>query len=61
MGVQPISAVGLEDQAAVDPTEGRYSELLAQSMKKQEASSSSIADMIRDAKARSIPTGPLLH
>lgn len=52
MGVQPISAVGLEDQAPIDQTEGRYSELLAQSMKKQEASSSSIADMIKDAKEK---------
>lgn len=52
MGVQPISAVGLDDQIPVDQTEGRYNELLAQSMKKQESSATSLAEMIKDAKEK---------
>ena len=49
MAVQPIAAIGHEDQ---EQTEGRYSELLAQSMKKQEESRTSLPDMIRDAKEK---------
>ena len=47
MAVQPLSAIGHEDQ---EQTEGRYNELLAQSMKKQEESRTSLTEMIRDAK-----------
>lgn len=53
MAIQPISAIGREDQTAADQVEGRYSELLAQSMKKQEASTTpSITELIKDAKAK---------
>ena len=48
MAIQPISGVGREEQA--DQAEGQYNELLAQSMKKQEKHTSSLTEMIRDAK-----------
>ena len=51
MPVQPISAIGREDQAA-EQAEGRYSELLAQSMKKQENRAASLTEMIQDAKEK---------
>ena len=51
MAVQPISAVGRDEQAA-EQTEGRYSELLAQSMKKQESQTTSLTEMIQDAKEK---------
>lgn len=50
MGIQPISAVGHDEQAAAGQTEGQYSDLLAQSMKKQEEQTTSLHEMIRDAK-----------
>ena len=46
MGIQPVSAVGREDQ---DQTEGRYNDLLAQSLRKQEESRTTLTEMIRDA------------
>lgn len=53
MGVEPISGIGREDQAAADQAEGRYNELLAQSLKKQEEGShTSLAEMIHDAKEK---------
>ena len=51
MAVQPISAIGHDEQAA-EQTEGRYSELLAQSMKKQESQATSLTEMIQDAKEK---------
>ncbi len=50
MGIQPVSAVGREDQ---DQTEGRYNDLLAQSLRKQEESRTTLTEMIRDAKEKS--------
>ena len=50
MGVQPISAIGHDEQAAAGQAEGQYSDLLAQSMKKQEEQTASLHEMIRDAK-----------
>lgn len=50
MGIQPISGVGHEDQAASSQTEGQYSDLLAHSMEKQEEQTSSLHEMIKDAK-----------
>ena len=51
MSAAPISAISFEEQAS--PQEDSYSPLLAQSMKKQEASqTSSIGEMIRDAKEK---------
>lgn len=47
MAVQPISAVGHEEQ-----DEGQYSSLLAQSLKKQEESRATLSDMIRDAREK---------
>lgn len=52
MAIQPISGVGREDPAAAEQTEGRYSELLAQSLKKQEQHTASLSEMIRDAKEK---------
>jgi len=52
MGIQPISGIGHEDQAAADPAEGRYNELLEQSLKKQEEHSASLTEMIQDAKEK---------
>ena len=49
MGIQPVSAVGREDQ---DQTEGRYNDLLAQSLRKQEESRTTLTEMIRDAKEK---------
>ena len=48
MAVQPLAAVGREDQAE----ESGYNSLLAQSMKKQEESRASITEMIQDAKEK---------
>ena len=49
MAIQPISGIGREEQA--DQAEGQYNELLAQSMKKrEERASSSLTEMIKDAK-----------
>ena len=50
MAIQPISGIGREEQA--DQAEGQYNELLAQSMKKQETHTSSLTEMIRDAKEK---------
>lgn len=52
MGIQPVSAIGHDEPTAADQAEGRYSELLAQSMKKQEEHSSSLTEMIQDAKEK---------
>ncbi len=52
MGIQPVSAVGREDQAATDQTEGKYNEFLAQSLKKQDEHASSLTEMIQDAKEK---------
>ena len=52
MGIQPVSGIGHEDQAITDQTEGRYNELLAQSMKKQEESTATLTEMIKDAKEK---------
>ncbi len=52
MAVQPISAVGREEPSAADQAEGRYNELLAQSLKKQEEGRATLADMIRDAREK---------
>lgn len=52
MAIQPVSGVGRDDQAAPDQAEGRYSELLAQSLKKQEEHTSSLTEMIQDAKEK---------
>ena len=49
MGIQPVSAVGREDQ---DQTEGRYNDLLAQSLRKQEESRTTLTEMIREAKEK---------
>ena len=49
MGIQPISGIGLDDQ---EQAEGRYSELLAQSMKKQEERAATLPEMIKDAKEK---------
>lgn len=49
MGMQPVSAVGREDQ---DQAEGRYNDLLAQSLRKQEESRTSLTEMIQDAKEK---------
>ena len=49
MGIQAVGAIGREDQ---EQTEGKYSELLAQSMKKQEASQTTLTEMIQDAKEK---------
>ena len=50
MAIQPISAIGRDEQA--DQAEGQYSELLAQSMKKRDERTSSLTEMIRDAKEK---------
>ena len=50
MAIQPISAIDREDQE--DQSDGRYSELLAQSMKKQEERTASLTEMIKDAKKK---------
>ena len=50
MAVQPISAIGREEQDG--QTDGLYSELLAQSLKKQEEHTASLTEMIRDAKEK---------
>lgn len=47
MGLQPVSSLGREEQ----DEESKY-ELLAQSMKKQEESRTSLHEMIRDAKEK---------
>ena len=47
MGIQPISAVGHEEQ-----TEEKQYELLAQSLKKQDEHTASLTEMIRDAKEK---------
>lgn len=52
MSTAPISAVTREDQVQINQQEGVYSPLLAQSMKKQEASQSSLAEMLQDAKEK---------
>ena len=52
MGIQPVSGAGREEQAALGQTEERQSSLLAQSLKKQEDSRTSLAEMIRDAKEK---------
>ncbi|MDE6281519.1 MAG: hypothetical protein K2M15_07000, partial [Oscillospiraceae bacterium] len=53
MAIQPISAIGRDEQTAADQAEGQYSELLAQSMKKrEEGHTSSLTEMIRDAKEK---------
>lgn len=52
MAIQPISAIGRDEQNAADQAEGQYSELLAQSMKKREERTSSLTEMIRDAKEK---------
>ena len=52
MAIQPISTVGRDEQAAANQTEGWYNELLAQSMKKQETHTTSLTEMIQDAKER---------
>jgi len=52
MGIQPVSAIGHEDQAAADQAEGRYSELLGQSLKKGEEHAASLTEMIQDAKEK---------
>jgi len=49
VGIQPVSAIGHEDQ---DQTEGKYNELLAQSLKRQEESRTSLTDMIKDAREK---------
>ena len=46
MAIQPVSAVGREDQA-----EEQY-DLLAQSLKKQEESRTTLHEMIQDAKEK---------
>ena len=52
MDIQPVSVGGHDDQAAADQTEGRYNELLAQSMKKQEEHTATLTEMIQDAKEK---------
>ncbi|MDE6261354.1 MAG: hypothetical protein K2M42_10945 [Oscillospiraceae bacterium] len=52
MAIQPISAIGRDEQTAADQAEGQYSELLAQSMKKRDERTSSLTEMIRDAKEK---------
>lgn len=52
MAVQPVSGVGRDEQAGLEQAEGQYSELLAQSMKKREAHTSSMTQMIQDAKEK---------
>lgn len=56
MSRAPVAAVAREDQVTIDqyPQEDSYSSVLAQSMKRQENSqiTSSIPDMIRDAKEK---------
>lgn len=52
MAIQPISGVGHDEPSATDQAEGKYSELLAQSLKKQEESRTSITEMIQDAKEK---------
>lgn len=56
MSRAPISAVAREDQVTIDqyPQEDSYSSVLAQSMKRMENSqaTSSVPDMIRDAKEK---------
>lgn len=47
MGIQPISAVGREEQ----DEESQY-DLLAQSLKKQEESRTSLTEMIQDAREK---------
>lgn len=49
MDIQPVSSAGRDDQAA-DQAEGRYNELLAQSMKKQEEHTATLTEMIQDAR-----------
>ncbi len=51
MGIQPISGVGHEDQPAADQ-EGRYNELLGQSLKKQDEHTATLTEMIQDAKEK---------
>jgi len=51
MGIQPISGAGHEDQPAVDQ-EGRYNELLGQSLKKREEHTATLTEMIQDAKEK---------
>ena len=51
MAIQPVSAVGREDSAG-DQAEGRYNELLAQSLKKKDEQTASLTEMIRDAKEK---------
>lgn len=54
MDIQPVAASSIthEDPSMADQTEGRYSELLAQSMKKQEESRTTLTEMIQDAKGK---------
>ena len=52
MAVQPISGIGRDEQAGADQAEGQYSELLAQSMKKREEHTSSLTELIQDAKEK---------
>ena len=47
MGVQPVAGVGREEQS-----EEKQYELLAQSLKKQEESRTSLTEMIQDAKEK---------
>lgn len=51
MGIQPVSAIGHEEQ---EQAEGKYSELLAQSMKRQENRDQavSLTEMLQDAKEK---------
>lgn len=52
MGIQPVSAMGREDQTPPVQAEERQSGLLAQPLKKQEESRASLAEMIREAKEK---------
>ena len=52
MDIQPVSVGGRDDQAAADQTEGRYNELLSQTMKKQEEHTATLTEMIQDAKEK---------
>lgn len=52
MGIQPVSGAGYEEQAMPGQTEEKQSSLIAQSLKKQEESRTSLAEMIRDAKEK---------
>ena len=52
MGIQPVSGVSHEDQTAPGQTEDQQNSLLAQSLKKQEENTTSLHEMIRDAKEK---------